>query len=169
VAVESAVGSSGADVLTGDGNVNVLEGGSGNDRLRGFGNADVLDGGTGTDTVDYSAFYSVNRSVGVIVDLAAGDATGDGADSLVGVENVRGSSFDDRIAGNAQANRLRGGGGRDTITGRGGEDVLLGADGADIFAARDGIRDGVYGGPGRDRARVDRGRDIVRSVAVLLR
>jgi len=32
----------------------------------------------------------------VIVNLAAGDARGDGADSLVGIENVRGSSFDDK-------------------------------------------------------------------------
>ena len=72
--------------LTGDGNVNILEGGSGDDRLRGFGNADVLDGEIGTDTTDYSAFYSANRSVGVIVDLSAGDATGDGADSLAGIE-----------------------------------------------------------------------------------
>jgi Ca2+-binding RTX toxin-like protein len=167
VAVENATGGSGADLLTGDGNINILEGGSGDDRLRGFGNADVLDGGIGTDTADYSAFYSANRSVGVIVDLSAGHATGDGADSLAGIENVRGSSFDDSIAGDGQANRLSGGDGRDTITGRGGNDLLLGGDGADFFAARDGLRDRVYGGPGRDRARVDR-RDIVRGVAVLL-
>jgi Ca2+-binding RTX toxin-like protein len=168
VAIENAVGGAGDDVLTGDGNVNVLSGGGGDDRLRGFAGADLLDGGAGTDTVDYASFFSPNHRVGVVVNLATGEATGDGADALTAIENVRGSSFDDRLVGGSQANRLSGGDGADMLTGGGGKDVLLGGNDGDLILARDGARDRVYGGDGRDRARVDR-RDVVRSVAVRLR
>ena len=169
VAVENVVGGAGNDVLTGDGNVNVLSGGGGNDRLRGFAGADALDGGAGTDTVDYASFFSPNHNVGVVVNLAAGEATGDGADSLTAIEDVRGSSFDDKIVGDGQVNRLSGGDGADRITGGGGKDVLLGENDPDVIFARDGLRDRVDGGDGRDRARVDRGRDVVRSIAVRMR
>jgi hypothetical protein len=64
--------------------------------LTGFAGADVLDGGSGADTADYSGFFSANLLVGVVVDLHRGEATGDGADSLAQVENVKGSEFDDR-------------------------------------------------------------------------
>jgi Ca2+-binding RTX toxin-like protein len=103
----------------------------------------------------------------VVVDLTAGEAVGDGVDSLTEIQNVRGSAFDDRIVGNGQANTLRGGDGRDVITGAGGRDLLEGGNDADTLEARDGRRDRVFGGPGRDRARVDR-RDVRRSIAVLL-
>ena len=49
-----------------------------------------------------------------------------------------------------------------------GKDVLRGGDGNDTLQARDGFRDQVYGDADRDRGRVDRGRDVVRSVAVCL-
>jgi hypothetical protein len=42
--------------------------------------------------------------------------------------------------------------------------VLLGGPGRDTIYARDGTRDVVEGGPGSDRARVDRGLDRLRSV-----
>jgi hemolysin type calcium-binding protein len=91
----------------------------------------------------YSGFFSANLLVGVVVDLHRGEATGDGADSLAQVENVKGSEFDDRIVGSLRSNVLLGSGGKDVIDGR--------------------------GGPGRDTARVDARRDKVKSVAVLLR
>jgi hypothetical protein len=37
----------------------------------------------------------------------------------------------------------------------------------DTFEVRDGVRDRVYGGAGRDRARAD-SRDVLRSIAVRL-
>ena len=205
VAIENAAGGAGNDLLTGDANANVLSGGSGNDRLRGLGGDDTLrggggadvltgaaggddlDGGAGADTADYSGFFSANLLVGVVVDLHRGEATGDGADSLAQVENVRGSEFDDRIVGNLRPNVLLGSGGKDLIDGRGGadrltagagndvltggkgRDRLLGGPGSDRLLARDGVRDRVDGGPGRDTARVDSRRDQVKSVAVLLR
>jgi Ca2+-binding RTX toxin-like protein len=167
-ALENVTGSSGADVLAGDGAANVLDGGDGNDRLRGFAGSDTLIGGLGVDTADYSSFFATNSQVGVIVNLATGEAIGDGTDSLAQIENVRGSSFDDRLFGNSKANNLQGLGGRDALTGAAGGDVLRGGDGDDTIQARDGLRDWVYGDAGRDRARVDRRRDVLRSIAVLL-
>jgi Ca2+-binding RTX toxin-like protein len=166
--LENAVGSAGADLLVGDGAVNTLSGGNGNDTLRGLAGADSLVGGGGVDTVDYSTFFPANGRIGVVVNLTAGEALGDGVDSLAGIQNVKGSSFDDRLLGNAQANTLQGADGRDFIVGAAGKDFLQGGNGTDTLQARDGTRDRVYGGADRDRARVDRGRDSVRSIAVFL-
>jgi Ca2+-binding RTX toxin-like protein len=168
-AFENATGGSGADLLVGDGAVNSLDGGAGNDRLRGLGGADVLIGGAGVDTVDYSTYFPTNGRIGVVVNLTTGDAVGDGADSLSLLESIRGSSFDDRLVGNALVNTIQGSGGADYILGGAGRDVLRGGDGNDTLHARDGFRDQVFGDADFDRARVDRGRDIVRSVAVFLR
>jgi Ca2+-binding RTX toxin-like protein len=168
-AAENATGGPGADLLVGDGAVNALDGGAGNDRLRGLAGADALVGGGGSDTVDYSTFFPTNGRIGVVVNLTTGDAVGDGADSLSLVESIRGSSFDDRLVGNALVNTIQGSGGADYLVGGAGRDVLRGGDGNDTLHARDGFRDQVFGDADRDRARVDRGRDIVRSIAVLLR
>jgi serralysin len=53
--------------------------------------------------------------------------------------------------------------GNDTLTGGGGRDVLLGGAGKDTLLARDRLRDTANGGPGDDRARVDR-TDVLRSI-----
>ena len=168
-ASENAIGGTGADLLVGDAAVNSLDGGAGDDRLRGLGGADVLVGGGGSDTVDYSTYFPTNQRIGVVVNLTTGDAAGDGADSLSLIENIRGSSFDDRLVGNTLVNTIQGAGGADYIMGGMGRDVLRGGDGNDTIQARDGFRDQVFGDVDRDRARVDRGRDVVRSVAVFLR
>jgi Ca2+-binding RTX toxin-like protein len=166
-ALENVTGSAGADVLTGDGAANDLDGGAGDDRLRGLAGSDALVGGAGADTADYSSFFASNGRIGVVVDLTAGEAVGDGVDSLATFENVRGSSFDDRLVGNSKANTLEGLDGRDVIVGAGGKDLLRGHDGVDTFEVRDGVRDRVYGGEGRDRARAD-SQDVLRSIAVRL-
>lgn len=71
-----------------------LTGGAGDDLLTGGDGDDVIAGGSGSDTTWYSA--SANA---VEVDLAAGTATGDGADVLSGVEGVGGSRFADVLSG----------------------------------------------------------------------
>jgi Ca2+-binding RTX toxin-like protein len=79
-----------------------------------------------------------------------------------------------RLIGGRGNDRLIGGPGRDMISGGRGEDTLRGGlradelrggDGRDTFYARDGYRDRVFGGKGRDSARVDRLLDRVRSIA----
>ena len=58
-------------------------------------------------------------------------------------------------------------GGNDTIDSRGGRDVLRGGTGNDVLLARDRTRDTLDGGPGRDRARVDK-IDAVRNIETRL-
>jgi Ca2+-binding RTX toxin-like protein len=128
-------GEGGADRLSGFGGNDRLEGGGGNDLLYGGAGNDELRGGDGNDTADF--FYAVKMveralpaeaafaDEGVVADLAAGTATGGqyvGSDSLAGIENLRGTYFNDRLAGNAGANRLEGEDGADELVGRGGAD-----------------------------------------------
>jgi Ca2+-binding RTX toxin-like protein len=96
---ESVTGSAFADSLVGDANVNALAGGSGNDVVEGGAGDDELDGGAGSDT-------AVLAKAGgpVTVDLGAGTASGHGADQLVSIESVVGSSFDDTLLGNGTRN-----------------------------------------------------------------
>lgn len=136
-----------------------LSGDAGRDRLVGLAGNDRLRGGPGIDTADYSSFFSVNLRVGVIVDFTRGQAAGDGTDSLAAIENVLGSSFDDRLFGNRGANLLTGSAGNDLLDGRGGRDVLVGGPGRDVFHARDGRADSLVGGSGRDSAQLDKGLD----------
>jgi hypothetical protein len=56
-----------------------------------------------------------------------------GTDTLLNIENVEGSQFNDNITGDANANRLEGGAGNDTIDGGAGFDTLVGGIGTDVF------------------------------------
>lgn len=97
--VEQVGGSRFADVISGDGLANRLDGAEGNDRLSGAGGDDllaggrgddVLDGGAGVDTAFYAgkaADYDVSLSGGeVVVEALNG---GEGVDRLTGVEKLR--------------------------------------------------------------------------------
>jgi Ca2+-binding RTX toxin-like protein len=122
--IENIVGSKYDDVLVGDAGVNVLDGGAGNDVLAGGDGADKLIGGDGIDAADYS-----NNSAGVQVNLASG-ANSDN-DSLLGIENLHGSKFNDVLAGDAGVNVLDGGAGNDVLAGGAGADQIIGGDGND--------------------------------------
>jgi Ca2+-binding RTX toxin-like protein len=69
-----------------------------------------------------------------------GGATGEGSDTLIGIEDADGSSFDDTITGDAGPNEIDGGAGDDT---------LLGGDGDDLFFDNSGDND-LDGGNGID-------------------
>jgi Ca2+-binding RTX toxin-like protein len=118
--LEGVLGSRFDDVLTGNDANNTFQPEDGND---------TIDGGGGLD------FASFARSPGpVIVDLAAGTATGEGTDTLAGVENVFGSGhFGDTLMGDAQNNELLGSGGDDSVSGSDGDDELDGGDGTDAL------------------------------------
>ena len=104
--------SSGTASLTGNSLANLLYAGAGNN---------ALDGAAGTDTVSYQ--YA---TAGVKLSLAstAAQATGgSGSDTLLHIENLTGSNYNDNLTGNAGSNVLNGGAGADTMTGGDGNDT----------------------------------------------
>lgn len=128
--VDTLIGYGGNDTLSGLGGNDTLDGGLGDDSISGgdgddlliggLGN-DTLNGGAGRDTADYT-----NASAGVTVNLATGLATGGaGSDTLTGIEDIRGSTFNDILTGDGNANIVRGGGGTDVLNGGGGNDQLF--------------------------------------------
>jgi Ca2+-binding RTX toxin-like protein len=126
-------GTSGADRLTvGDGAGSVVCGLGGDDMLEGAGGDDLFIGGDGYDTVTYARAPSR-----IVADLQTGSAIGWGADELVGVENLIGSGFADRLVGDEAPNRLEGGDGDDLLDGGRGSDALIGGLGQDtvVFAS----------------------------------
>ena len=150
--IENVIGTRFADAITGNAGRNVLNGGNGNDVLAGGAGNDSLIGGQGSDTVEFS-----KAKAAVTVDLAAGRASGEGADSLSGIENVRGSAFGDVISGSSSRNTLNGGDGRDTLNGGTGADTLTGGKGRDTFVhdRRDAMDTITDFSPGQDRLEID--------------
>ena len=111
-AVENIVGSNFADSLSGDLGDNVFRGGAGNDYIYGV---------DGNDTADYST-----ATAGTVVELwrslASNDGQG-GVDTLLGIENVIGSAFNDILSGDNNNNRFKGGAGFDQLYGGTGSDT----------------------------------------------
>jgi len=96
-----------------------------------YGN-NVINGLAGNDTVSYQ--FAATRGVTVDLSLVAQQNTlGSGLDTLVNIENVVGSSFDDTLTGDANANKIEGGIGNDLIVGGGGNDTLAGGFGDDTY------------------------------------
>lgn len=133
----------------GSGNGDHVIGGVGNDQLSGApGNGDVLEGDLGTDTIaggpgtdDVASYARAGQSavypggIGVHVDLAAGTASGDGEDTLSGIEDVAGTSFADTLVGDTEPNKLYGGGRADELIGAGAGDAAFGGTGLDLCRA----------------------------------
>jgi Ca2+-binding RTX toxin-like protein len=120
-----------ADVFNNPGD-NVLIGGGGSDVLEGRGGADVLIGGSfdADFSIDYASYESSPAAVtvrlaGVGSDTQTAIATGGDAagDTLVGIEGLIGSRFDDHLTGNSLNNILAGGLGNDVLDGKGGIDT----------------------------------------------
>ncbi|MGB4056557.1 MAG: type I secretion C-terminal target domain-containing protein [Alphaproteobacteria bacterium] len=125
--IEDVYGGTGDDTMHGNDGNNHIGGNSGNDTMYGGGGDDTMDGGEGfDDTVTYAT-----AAAGVIVNLTTGTASGEGTDTLVGVENIIGSGFDDVLTGNATTNDLFGGEGNDVLAGRADGDLLDGGNGID--------------------------------------
>jgi Ca2+-binding RTX toxin-like protein len=144
------IGRAGNDLLNGGVGNDTILGGAGNDTLVGedwssIGN-DNLDGGTGSDTVDYFAMIGP-LTVNLALTTAQNTGSG-GIDTIINVENVSGSLYDDALIGNSLANTLFGWTGNDTLSGAAGNDLLDGYAGADhLFggAGNDVLTGGVTG------------------------
>ncbi|MFL8987158.1 retention module-containing protein [Pseudomonas sp. QLc11A] len=114
----------GNDVLTAGSGNNELHGDAGNDLLYSGPGNDTLDGGTGIDTASYA-----HATAGVTVDLsllAAQNTLGAGTDTLMAIENLTGSNFNDTLSGDNTNNVINGGLGNDILNGGGGDDLLIG-------------------------------------------
>src|SRR5262249_11782181 len=121
--------------LKGDSGANWLTGGINPSTLMGRGGDDVLDGHNGwQDTASYA-----EASTGVTVDLAISGPqnTGEGNDTLIGIENLTGSAFGDVLKGTSGAIVIIAAAGDGLLIGRGGFDRLDGGDGIDTVSYAD--------------------------------
>lgn len=119
-------GEDGDDTLDGGVGDDGLGGGDGHDTLSGGDGNDHLSGGSGNDTIDAGAgwdwLYYYSAPGPVTVDLGAGTATGEGNDTLIGVESAAGGNYDDVLISGPSGNTLYGVGGNDTLIGGAGSD-----------------------------------------------
>ncbi|WP_193227608.1 cellulase family glycosylhydrolase [Aureimonas psammosilenae] len=146
--IENVTGSAFDDTLIGSAGNNTLDGGDGNDTLIGGAGSDMLIGGAGSDTASYAA-----SRAGVQIDLSAGMALGGDAagDTLIGIENLIGTSFADSLEGDANNNALYGGASNDTLEGGVGADLLDGGEGRDTASyagSQSGVRVDLVAGQG---------------------
>jgi Ca2+-binding RTX toxin-like protein len=142
-----------AEILIGLGGNDLLDGRAGDDELIGGAGSDSLIGGNGIDVASFA-----DSTTGVAVSLAAGTASGDGSDTVSGVEDVIGTAAADMLVGDASDNVLVGLAGDDVLQGLAGSDhlggeigndSLAGGDGADLLDGGDGT-DTLDGGPDSD-------------------
>jgi Ca2+-binding RTX toxin-like protein len=119
---DTLYGGDGNDHLYSESGADSLYGGNDSDFIRGGEGADYLHGGAGVDTASY-----FGSAAGVTVNLATGIGKGGDAqgDTLVSIEDLGGSFFDDVLIGNADSNRLGGVAGKDILTGAAGADVFV--------------------------------------------
>ena len=140
------VGYDGDDKIFGYGDNDVLVGMDGDDTLNGGAGADFLEGGSGFDFASYDG-----SPAGVGVNLKTGQGSGGDAqgDTLMNIEGVMGSAYNDVLVGDDGHNHLEGGGGNDTLIGGEGDDTLLGQEGNDTLKGGGGD-DKLFAGPGDD-------------------
>ena len=134
-------GGSGNDNLYGQQGDDQLLGGDGNDFMRGGTGDDLLNGGSGFDRVSFFPTGTDTITGGVTVSLllqGAAQNTGQGMDTLSGVEALSGTPFNDSLTGDNNINWLvasdfDGAGGDDQLYGLGGNDLLEVAGGNHII------------------------------------
>ncbi|HEX8262175.1 MAG TPA: calcium-binding protein, partial [Allosphingosinicella sp.] len=154
-------GGSGDDLLRGDDGNDQLVGGAGNDVMLGGRGVDGFDGGgnepfgPSSSFGDQVSFLDSAATQGAVADLHTGIISNDGfgnAESMTGIESLRGTGLGDFLGGDAAANRLVGEGGEDVIFGRGGDDIIEGGGGVDLLHGHEGD-DSLSGGSGNDLLR----------------
>ncbi|MHB2165897.1 peroxidase family protein [Alsobacter sp. R-9] len=133
----NVTGSSGNDLMTGNGAADTLSGGAGDDSIDGLDGADQLNGGLGNDTL----------LGGNGADVIHGNEGNDSIDGQAGADNLFGDDGHDTIIGSVGADVIDGGNGNDRIEGSGGNDLISGGAGDDT----------IVWTPGNDRDIVDGG------------
>ena len=134
--VNAVLGSKHDDTLLGSDRTDTRE------TFRGSAGDDLIDGRGGRDRVDYLD----GDEGGVEVDLSQNTATDafDGVDTLLNIEDVRGSRGSDLIIGDDGGNKLEGNDGDDTLSGGSGNDFLMGGAGSDVINGGAGIDQASY-------------------------
>ena len=135
---DTIITAGGNDVVWGDGGDDSLIGSSAGETFYGGEGADRIDGAGGNDWARYD-----NATARVEVSLLSGTGTAGEAvgDTLLNLEFLWGSNFDDVLEGSNGINQIRGGAGDDRIVGHRANDILEGFSGADtfVFNLDDGI------------------------------
>ena len=167
--IEHLVGTVYGDRLTGDSSNNFLISGPGDDWLAGGPGADFLVGGAGADVLDggpgsdYASYESSAAAVLVRLHDASAVRLGDAwGDVLTGIEHLRGSEYNDILAGDGEDNILEGWGGDDVLYGgpAGGDDWMVGGNGDDRLFGGKG-NDTLTGGEGNDVLKGGPGADTI--------
>ena len=135
---DGLIAGDGDDLLDGGDDHDFLRGQDGNDIMLGGNGDDFLNGGLGDDMVDGGAgldraAYSTDATAGVTVDLnivgVAQDTGSQGFDTLIGIEHLSGTRFDDVLKGDGGDNWLWGGSDGSGVTGN---DVIFAGAGNDL-------------------------------------
>ena len=118
--------------LTGNAVNNTLYAGTGNN---------ILNGGTRNasdiDTVSYQYGVTATGVTVKLITTTTGQATGgSGADTLLNIENLTGSRYNDQLTGNTANNVLDGGAGNDKLDGGAGNDTYVVNTTADLVTER---------------------------------
>jgi Ca2+-binding RTX toxin-like protein len=152
-------GNGGADVIySSDGEAQF--GGRGDDLLNG--DSDRLYGGPGDDRISGPGFASYEFASGPITaNLATGIVTGQGTDTLVGIDHILASASGDTLIGNGKVNYLGGLSGDDVIKAGGGDDPGSYPNGQDLLSGGGG-NDRLFGQTGPDTILGSRGDDTLR-------
>jgi Ca2+-binding RTX toxin-like protein len=129
-------GGNGHDYLRGNGGNDILLGGNGDDYLDGGTGNDLIDGGAGFDR---AAFHSSPVGVHVDLSIAGPQDTGQGMDTLIDIEHLSGTFYDDVLTGDGGDNWIWGEGGNDVLSGGGGNDLIEVAPGDAVADGGGGI------------------------------
>ena len=147
----------GNDIIFGEQGQDALFGENGDDFLVGGKDADTLNGGAGNDTASY---FTSASAVAVRLTTATGWSGDADSDSIINVENLEGSQFDDYLEGNKVGNLLSGLRGNDTLLGMSGNDTLNGGLGNDLLDGGLG-NDLLNGEEGNDDFHGEQGNDTL--------
>jgi Ca2+-binding RTX toxin-like protein len=125
----------------------LIYGFAGDDWIYGLAGDDVLDGGDGADYLngqsgrDQASYLYSTAAVTVNLQTGLGDGGDAEGDTLLSVENLLGSLYDDILIGDDDGtnelyglvgnDRLKGGGGADILAGSSGNDTVSGGGGGD--------------------------------------